>query len=87
MSLDLTPEVATEHLRRRTDDVVRTMTDSAAENMRRHGVDLIHGHASLGPDRSVVVQPAGGQTANDHGSRDHHHHGFEAISPAGHSVR
>jgi NAD(P) transhydrogenase len=60
VSIDLTPEVATEHLRRRTDDVVRTMTESAAENMRRHGVDLIHGHASLGPDRSVVVQPANG---------------------------
>jgi NAD(P) transhydrogenase len=60
VSIDLTPEIATEQLRRRTDDVVRTMTDSAAENMRRHGVDLIHGHASLGPDRSVVVQPANG---------------------------
>lgn len=36
------------------------MTVSAGENMRRHGVDLIHGHASLGPDRSVFVQPVGG---------------------------
>ena len=60
VSLDLTPEVATEHLRRRTDHVVQLMTDSAAENMRRHAVDLIHGHASFAPDRSVVVQPADG---------------------------
>ena len=88
VSIDLTPEVATEHLRRRTDDVVRTMTDSAAENMRRHGVDLIHGHAALGPDRSVVVQPERRRrTAHDHRARDHHYHGLEAVSPAGHSVR
>ena len=60
VSLDLTPEVATEHLRRRTDAVVQLMTESAAENMRRHGVDLIHGSACFGPDRSVVVQPANG---------------------------
>jgi hypothetical protein len=32
VSIDLTPEVATEHLRRRTDDVVRTMTESGREH-------------------------------------------------------
>src|SRR5256884_6781272 len=60
VSLDLTPEVATDHLRRRTDTVVQMMIDSATENMRRHGVDRIHGRAVLGPDRSVVGQPAAG---------------------------
>jgi NAD(P) transhydrogenase len=60
VSIDLTPEVAAERLRRRTDDVVRMMTDSAVENLRRHNVDYVHGLASLGPERSVVVQPAGG---------------------------
>src|SRR5689334_19109964 len=63
VSLDLTPEVATEHLRRRTDHVVQMMTDSATENMRRHGVDRINGRASLGPDRSVVVEPSDGGAA------------------------
>src|SRR3954454_23387959 len=61
VSLDLTPEVATDHLRRRTDTVVQMMIDSATENMRRHGVDRIHGRAVLGPDRSVVVQPDDGE--------------------------
>jgi NAD(P) transhydrogenase len=63
VSLDLSPEVATEHLRRRTDHVVQMMVDGATENMRRHGVDRVHGRAVLGPDRSVVVQPANGGSA------------------------
>jgi NAD(P) transhydrogenase len=60
VGLDLTPEVATGHLRRRTDHVVQMMTESAAENLRRHGVDRITGRASLGIDRSVVVHPSDG---------------------------
>ncbi len=61
VSLDLTPEVATEHLRRRTDHVVQIMTDAATENMRRHGVDRINGRASLGTDRSFVVESSDGR--------------------------
>jgi NAD(P) transhydrogenase len=30
------------------------------ENLRRHGIDLVSGRATLGPDRSVVVEPADG---------------------------
>jgi NAD(P) transhydrogenase len=60
VGIELTAEVAAERLRRRTDHVVQMMTDSAVENLRRHGVDVLRGHASLGPDRSVVVQPADG---------------------------
>src|SRR5439155_3113064 len=56
---ELTPEVATDHLRRRTDAVVQMMIDSATENMRRHGVDRVLGRAVLGPGRSVVVQSDG----------------------------
>jgi len=59
VSLDLTPEVATDHLRRRTDAVVQMMVDRATENMRRHGVDRVHGRAALGPGRSVVVHAPG----------------------------
>ena len=61
VSIELTPEVATERLRRRTDHVVRMMTESAVANLARHGVDVIHGEGTLGPGRSVVVQSADGQ--------------------------
>ena len=60
VSLELTPEVATERLRRRTDHVVHMMTESAVANLRRHGVEVVYGEASLGPGRSVVVQPSDG---------------------------
>ena len=58
VSIELTPEVATERLRRRTDHVVQMMTESAVENLHRHKVDVVYGEGSLGPGRSVVVQPA-----------------------------
>jgi NAD(P) transhydrogenase len=58
--IELTPEVATERMRRRTDHVVQMMTDSAAGNLQRHHVEVLHAEASLGKDRSVVVQPADG---------------------------
>jgi NAD(P) transhydrogenase len=47
-------------MRRRTDHVVSMMTQSALDNLQRHGVDVLHGEASLGPNRTVVVQPADG---------------------------
>ncbi len=55
IAIDLEPSVAVERVRRRTDDVVQTMTASVAENLRRHRVDFVHGDASLAADRSVVV--------------------------------
>ena len=60
VGLELTPEIATERLRRRTDEVVAMMTEGAVANLRRHGVDIILGHATLGPDRAVVVRPLDG---------------------------
>ena len=60
VGLDLAPEAAVERLRHRTDDVVRLMTESAAANLQRHGVEVIHGTATLGRDRTVVVDVAGG---------------------------
>ena len=60
VSIDLDPAVASARVRRRTDDVVETMTATVAENLRRHDVDFVHGVATLGPGRSVVVQPVGG---------------------------
>lgn len=60
IGLELTPDVATERLRRRTDDVVGLMADSVSANLRRHRIDVFSGDARLGPDRSVVVVPTGG---------------------------
>lgn len=56
----LTPEVVAERLRRRTASVVDMTADRSAENLRRHGVDFVNGRASLGPDRTVTVDPADG---------------------------
>src|SRR5207248_1029853 len=60
VGIDITREIAAARLRRRTDELVEMMTASAAENLRRHKVDLLHGVASLGPDRSVVVEEEDG---------------------------
>jgi NAD(P) transhydrogenase len=60
VSIDLTPEVAAERMRQRTDDVVLLMADSSIENLRRHGVTFLRGVASLNEDRSVIVRPTGG---------------------------
>ncbi|MFL6206132.1 MAG: Si-specific NAD(P)(+) transhydrogenase [Acidimicrobiales bacterium] len=65
VSIELTPEVATERLRHRTDHVVQMMTDSAVENLRRHGVDVVHGDASLTSARTVAVRPADGGPAQE----------------------
>ena len=53
VGLGLTPDVAAERLHRRTDDVVRMMADQAADNLRRHAVDFVHGRATLGAGRTV----------------------------------
>jgi NAD(P) transhydrogenase len=55
VGIGLTPDVAAERLRRRTDDVVQLTTTRAADNLRRHGVDVIHGDATLAPGRTVRV--------------------------------
>jgi NAD(P) transhydrogenase len=60
VGIELTPDVAAERLRRRTDHVMQVMTDSARDNLRRHGVDFVVGHASLLPGRSVLVRQEGG---------------------------
>ena len=60
VGIELTSEIATERLRRRTDHVVAMTTESAVANLHRHHVDLVRGDATLGPDRSVIVQPPDG---------------------------
>lgn len=63
VNIALTPEVAVERVRRRTDDVVRLTADRAADNLRRHHVDFMHGTGALGPSRCVMVQPGDGGPA------------------------
>jgi NAD(P) transhydrogenase len=58
VSLELAPELALERLRDRTAHVVATMTDAAHDNLARHGIDVVHGAATLRPDRTVVVHGA-----------------------------
>ena len=79
VGLDLTPQAAVTRLRARTNQVERQMANTAADNMRRHGVDVIRGDAHLSSDRSVVVDD--GATATvlradvivlTTGSRPHH---------------
>jgi NAD(P) transhydrogenase len=55
VGLGLTPDVAAERLHRRTDDVVHLTAAQAGANLERHGVEVIHGHGTLGPDRTVLV--------------------------------
>ena len=88
VGIELTPEVATERLRRRTDDVVQMMTDSAVANLRRHGVDVVHGDGvtrawTLGGRAARRRQPA----PHAHGRGDHHHHRLASLPPAGRPLR
>jgi len=60
VSIELTPEVAAAQLRRRTDAVARLITDGAVANLRRHDVEVVHGLAAIGPDRTVLVRAEDG---------------------------
>jgi NAD(P) transhydrogenase len=61
VSLHLEPEARLEHLRSRTAEVVETMTVSVERNLERHGIELVRGRATLGPDRTVVVHGPDGR--------------------------
>ena len=37
------------------------MTATVGENLERHGVEMVHGDARLGPDRSVIVRDPEGR--------------------------
>jgi NAD(P) transhydrogenase len=54
--IGLTPDLVMNRLRARVSDVVATMTAAVGENLNRHGVELVHGEARLGPGRTVIVR-------------------------------
>ena len=62
IGISLAPDLVMNRLRARITDVVATMTAAVGENLKRHGVELVHGDARLGPDRTVIVR-------NDTGER------------------
>ncbi len=59
VSLQLEPHVAFERLSTRTAEVSRATGDAVKRNIERHGIELIHGQAKLGPDGAVLVSADG----------------------------
>jgi NAD(P) transhydrogenase len=61
LGLTLDPEATVAQLRARTAQVIETTTDEVRRNLERHGIELVHGRARLGSDRTVHVAGNGGQ--------------------------
>jgi NAD(P) transhydrogenase len=60
LSLNLDPAVTLEALTSRAAEVVAMSTQAVRANIERHGIELIHGHGSLGPGRRVRIRLADG---------------------------
>ena len=56
LGMTLTPQLILERLKSRTEEVVRGMVEAVQENIARNGIELIHGEARLGPDRTVLIR-------------------------------
>lgn len=67
LGLTLDPEATVTQLRTRTAQVIETMTDAVRRNLERHAIELVHGVARLGSDRTVHVKLDGGQERTLHG--------------------
>jgi NAD(P) transhydrogenase len=61
LGLTLDPEATVAQLRARTTQVIETTTDEVRRNLERHAIELVHGTARLGPDRTVHVVLDGGE--------------------------
>ncbi len=80
VSVDLDPEQLYSTLRKRTNEVIETMTRSVRQNIDRHRVELIRGNARLAGDGNVVVTTRRGGERQVHaqaiiiasGSRPYH---------------
>lgn len=60
IGLDLTPELTLDRLRARAASVSDVAGRAVRANLERHGIELVHGVARLGPDRSVEVRGSDG---------------------------
>ncbi len=56
VGISLAPDVMMNRLRARVRRVVAEMSGAVEENLKRHGIELVHGDARLGPDRTVIVR-------------------------------
>jgi len=63
VGMALMPEVALERLKSRTAEVTKAMTEVVRENLRRNGVELVQGEASIGGDRRVAVRHPDGASS------------------------
>jgi NAD(P) transhydrogenase len=62
IGISLAPDCVMNRLRTRMAEVAETMAAAVGQNLEQHGVELIHGDARLGPDRTVIVSdPEGGK--------------------------
>ena len=61
VGISLAPDPVMNRLRTRMGEVVASMAATVGQNLERHGVELIHGDARLGPGRSVIVRDSAGR--------------------------
>jgi NAD(P) transhydrogenase len=59
LGLTLDPEATVAQLRARTARVIEAAADAVRGNLERHAIELVHGEARLGSDRTVHVTNAG----------------------------
>jgi NAD(P) transhydrogenase len=89
VGLGLAPDLVMNRLRERVRDVVATMSTAVEESLNRHGVELVHGEARLGPNRTVIVADEDGAVRTLRarvvllatGSRPHHPPGIPFEDP------
>ena len=62
LGMDLAPDLLLERLRIREAEVEEVMTAAVVRNIERHGIELIHGDATLLAGKQVEVQLAAGGT-------------------------
>ena len=60
--IDLHPQAVIDRLRARAVDVSESMSQAVEQNLTRHGIELVTGRARLGPDRTVLVTVASGNS-------------------------
>ncbi|MFN8156874.1 MAG: Si-specific NAD(P)(+) transhydrogenase [Candidatus Nanopelagicales bacterium] len=89
VGLDLSRVEVMARLRGHTQDVVSSMAAAVAANLDRHGVEVVHGQARIGADRTVTVEAPDGSTRVLRagtvllatGSRPHHPEGMPFDDP------